>query len=122
MIEKSAWKLLTAELCRWPPGTADVGLDILRRVECRLFDYEQLKAVAGVFVYTIPTYAANGVARYGISTTGQKDPDFDIAYFCHANCKKIVGGMPRIIQVDSMHSCDVAGLEYYCTSCNSKLN
>ncbi|MBI4016649.1 MAG: hypothetical protein HY363_03065 [Candidatus Aenigmarchaeota archaeon] len=114
-------ELIEHELEHWISGD--------KLLEDKVFDYEQLRTTVGKFVHTIPTYAANGVARFAINITGEPDNVVDlakllhIAYFCHANCNKIVGGMPRIFSVNATHSADgTEGLDYYCKKCCSLLS
>ena len=110
--------LLRNELQKWR---------IDRNIDGKFLDYETMKTAVGKFVFTIPTYVGSGVARFGISTAEKHDPCIpldhliQIAYFCSAKCNKIVGGMPRIFQVDHL-SAGKPGLEYYCTHCKCLLN
>ena len=114
-------ELLENEFKQW------LSEDDLKILEGKIFDYEQLITAVGKFVHTIPRYAASGIARYGINITKEPDQSVEldnlahVAYFCHAKCNKIIGEMPRIFQVDNVHSCEGVGLEYYCKMCHTLL-
>ncbi len=120
MKREKTYELLKHELEKWLSGNT--------LLQDRIFDYEQLRTAVGKFVHTLPKYMANGITRFAINTTGEPDNHVDlaklvhIAYFCHAKCNKIIGGMPYIFQVDNARSIESGGLEYTCKLCKCLLS